>query len=108
MGKKLQQQRTRYRKGRFFEVIRDYCFREGHMGRKSNKPICFTKGDIGKVIDTYVSLGELGIQMHFKGKDGKSGFDDTSPLFVSGKLRRLDLRKPKDRARVKRIYHGEE
>ena len=107
MGKRLQKQKKRYRKGSFFEVKKDYCFVEGHLGRRSDDPICFKRGDIAQVNSTYVSGDELGITMTFRSKDGRTGFDDTSPFFLQGVLRKMSRSEKKDREKIDKIFHRE-
>lgn len=107
-GVRLDNQKKRYRRGSFFEVTSDYCFRETHVGRKDNEFHCMRKGDIGRVTSNYVSLGTLGIAFTFIRKDGKVFFDDTSTVYVAGKLRRMSRKDKKDRVKIDSIYYKED
>ena len=106
-GRSMSEQKKRYRKGSFFEVREDYCFVEPHVG-SDGKFHCMKRGDICRVAGTYVSDNTLGVQLWFARKDGKTFYDDTTPFYLAGNLRKLSRKNKKDKAKIDRIYFKED
>lgn len=100
-------QKKRYRKGSFFIVKESYCFRPSTPVGVSRPVECMKPGDIGQVTGTRLGGDELGVTMTFRTKDGKFFHDDTAPVYLARKLRKLDLKDKKDRKKKESIWDRE-